>query len=269
MNYIFDVDVAREFGVDEAVVINNFQFWILKNRADGVNSNEGRTWTFNTIKSLAIVFPFWSEKQIRRIIESLVSKGILMTGNFNKAAYDRTIWYAFSDESKWLEPLLNPILPNGQMQSPKRANSIAQMGGPIPDNKTKIINTDKKERKKERKKDCARSVPDFINLDAWNEFEQHRKDIKKPLTDLARRKLFSKLKNLSPGQQAEVMDHSITCGYTGLFVDRVLQKNEVGYAKNVGFSKKESASERNARISRETREQFEKTIADEVAAGIV
>lgn len=264
MNYNFDVDVAKAFGVDEAIVINNFQFWILKNRACNNNLNEGRTWTFNTIKSLSVIFPFWTAKQIRRVIDSLIKHDVLIVGNFNKVAYDRTTWYAFDDESKWLEPLIKTISPNRQMESPKRENGIAQKGEPIPDNKTQIVNTDKKERKK-----ASLSVPDFINHESWVEFEEHRKDMKKPLTDLARKKSFNLLKALSIDQQREVIDYSITGRYQGLFVDRVLQGKGGHHAGNIGFSKQESASERNARISRETTAQFEQTIADGVATGFV
>jgi len=142
VNYQFDVDVAIEQGVDEAIVINNFQFWIIKNKASGKHFYDGSTWTFNSVKSLGAIFPFWSAKQIRRVMNSLLSKGILVAGNFNKKGYDRTIWYSFKEESKWLDASLLKNCPNGQMQLPKRANSFAQMGTPIPDNKTQIVNTD-------------------------------------------------------------------------------------------------------------------------------
>ena len=143
MNYMFDVDIATEHGVDEAIVINNFQFWIFKNKADERNKHDGRTWTFNSVKSFESIFPFWSSKQIRRVVDSLVKKGILITGNFNIKGYDRTTWYAFENEDKWLHPLNSAILPNGQMHFTKRANAFAQTGEPIPDNKTQIVNTDK------------------------------------------------------------------------------------------------------------------------------
>ena len=219
MNYNLDVDVACECGVNEAIIINNFQFWILKNRAGGSNFHEGRTWTFNTVKSLAVVFPFWSTSQIRTVINSLIKREILMVGNFNKVAYDRTVWYAFADEQKWVEPLIKTNCQKSQMDLSKSSNGIVKIDKTIPDTKTQIVNTDKKERKK-----IALSVPDFINRESWVEFEQHRKDMKKPLTELARKKSFNLLKALSIDQQRKVIDYSITGRYQGLFVDRVLQE---------------------------------------------
>ncbi|RLA20987.1 MAG: hypothetical protein DRQ62_09945, partial [Gammaproteobacteria bacterium] len=168
MNYSFSANVAVKYGVDEAIIIANFRFWILKNKACDDNCFDGRTWTYNTIKALHIIFPFWTEKQLRRIIDSLVKKEVLLVGNYNKSAYDRTKWYAFNDEKKWV----NSILPDGQMKKTRQANGFVQKGGPIPDNKP-----DSKPDSKEKEKKEALSVPEFINQKSWNEFEQHRKEI--------------------------------------------------------------------------------------------
>ena len=33
MEYSFNIHIAKKYGVDEAIMIKNFQFWILKNEA--------------------------------------------------------------------------------------------------------------------------------------------------------------------------------------------------------------------------------------------
>jgi hypothetical protein len=143
MEFSFNVEFANRYGIDEAIMIKSFQFWIRLNKANGNNFNDGKYWTYNTNKSLALYFSFWSEKQVRRIIESLVDKGVLIKGNYNKIGYDRTIWYAFVNEDLYLSDNFhlpdngfnqkgNTILPNGQMDIPKRANRFAQKGEPIP-----------------------------------------------------------------------------------------------------------------------------------------
>ena len=78
MNYCFDVDIAKEYGVEEAIVIYNFQFWINKNIANRTNFKNGHYWTYNSIDALNKLFPFWSSGQIRRIIKSLVDKEVLL-----------------------------------------------------------------------------------------------------------------------------------------------------------------------------------------------
>ena len=143
MEFSFNVEFANRYGIDEAIMIKSFQFWIRLNKANGNNFNDGKYWTYNTNKSLALYFSFWSEKQVRRIIESLVDKGILIKGNYNKIGYDRTIWYAFVNEDLYLSDNFhlpdngfdqkgNTILPNGQMDISKRANRFSRKGEPIP-----------------------------------------------------------------------------------------------------------------------------------------
>ena len=105
MEYSFDIKVAEKYGVDEAIMIKNFQFWIMKNKASKKHSYDGRTWTYNSAEEYTIFFPFWSAKQIRRILSSLISQGIIITGNYNKVRYDQTLWYAFDDESEFLSEI--------------------------------------------------------------------------------------------------------------------------------------------------------------------
>ncbi len=64
-------------------------------------------------------------------------------------------------------------------------------------------------------------LPDGINPEAWAEFEQHRKDIKHPLTDLARKKAWLLLQHYSYQQQQETIDQSIISGWRGLFPNKV------------------------------------------------
>lgn len=37
-------------------------------------------------------FPWWSLSTIRRIIASLVDKGLVLKGNFNRMKMDKTLW---------------------------------------------------------------------------------------------------------------------------------------------------------------------------------
>ena len=105
MDFSFNIEFAKRYGVDEAIMIKSFQFWIRLNKANKINYHDKRYWTYNTNKSLTEYYPFWTEKQVRRIIESLVDKEILIKGNYNKIAYDRTIWYAFLNEDLYYSKL--------------------------------------------------------------------------------------------------------------------------------------------------------------------
>jgi len=132
MDYSFNVQIAKEFGVDAAIIIHNLYFWILKNKANNRHCYDDKYWTYNSVKAFSQLFPFWTEKQIRRILDNAEKDGAIECDNFNVAGYDRTKWYT-------LKPAIFNIYLNGQMELTKRANGIDQMGEPIPD-----INTDSK-----------------------------------------------------------------------------------------------------------------------------
>lgn len=167
MEFSFNVEFANRYGIDEAIMIKSFQFWIRLNKANGNNFNDGKYWTYNTNKSLALYFSFWSEKQVRRIIESLVDKGVLIKGNYNKIGYDRTIWYAFVNEDLYLSDNFhlpdngfdqkgNTILPNGQMDISKRANRFSRKVEPIPV-ANQVLNTF-------TNSDNIKNLPDFTDF---------------------------------------------------------------------------------------------------------
>lgn len=116
MTYQFDAEVAKVFGVDEAIMIYNLGYWIRKNEANGKHFHNGRYWTYNSIEAFVKLFPFWTARQIRRILKSLEEKGVIITGNYNTSAYDRTTWYAFSE----------PFLRNCQVDLTKTSNGNDQ-----------------------------------------------------------------------------------------------------------------------------------------------
>lgn len=135
MDYSFNAKVAEKYGVEEAVLLHNLYWWISKNKANNKHIYDGRVWTYNSRKAFAELFPFWTEKQLRRICNSLEKNGAIIVGNYNKSPMDRTMWYALSEdvlalygeEDKTIKNIVdNTICPNGQMQMPKKANANDQ-----------------------------------------------------------------------------------------------------------------------------------------------
>lgn len=128
MTYQFDTDIAALYGVDESIMIANLQFWIRKNEANGKHFHDGRFWTYNSVDAFTKLFPFWTARQIRRILKSLEEKGVIVTGNYNTSAYDRTTWYAFGDS----------FLLKGQKHFTERVNGEAETGKCIINNDADI-----------------------------------------------------------------------------------------------------------------------------------
>lgn len=123
MNHSFDVDNARKYGLHEAILINHFEFWIVKNIGNKRHIYDGKVWTYNSIPAFEAVFPYLSYKQIRRSLEILIQAGVLVRGNYNPITYDRTSWFAFTDEF-----LVENPLPCGADGLPCRADRSARKG---------------------------------------------------------------------------------------------------------------------------------------------
>ena len=97
MEFHFNAELAKQYGVDGAIFLHCMAFWVAKNRANGRHYHEGRYWTYNTLEALSKLFPFWSRRQLERIINGLKEAGALLAGNFSEDRTDRTRWYALAD----------------------------------------------------------------------------------------------------------------------------------------------------------------------------
>lgn len=123
MDHKFNVYIAEKYGMAEAVLLEGISFWCLSNKANGRNIKDGLAYTFNSIKALHDLYPYLSEKKIRNALSRLENEGVIVSGCFNKNAYDRTKWYAVTE--KGFAEMGNSICPKRQMTN-------AQKGEPIP-----------------------------------------------------------------------------------------------------------------------------------------
>jgi hypothetical protein len=111
ISHSFDTGYAIAYGVDEAIMIRNLQFFITANANRGHNFYEGRYWTYDRLEDFPNHFPYWTLKQIRRILASLVEQGIIIKGEFNNHWSNRTQWYAFKDQDKFIKHVKTPKTP--------------------------------------------------------------------------------------------------------------------------------------------------------------
>jgi len=138
MKHFFEVGIAKEYGVNAAVLLENIAYWTAQNEANETNFYDGLYWTFNSRRAFRELFPYMSEKQIYNALQKLIDAGLVVTGNYNRLAYDRTLWYALSQKGK-------SIVHFDTMDCTERDNGNSQKGQPIPDINTNInavINTD-------------------------------------------------------------------------------------------------------------------------------
>lgn len=164
--HFFDISIAEEYGVNCAIIFQNLGFWIDKNEANERHFYDGRYWTYNSVKAFEKLFPYFSPKQISSILKKLEENDLIMSGNYNKSAYDRTKWYAFTDKGNRLYKNENSILPNGKMEELKKENGNAEKGEPIPYINTDIssnVKSDIKENTKRKETIPYQQIVDMYN----------------------------------------------------------------------------------------------------------
>ena len=139
MIHSFDTIVAKKVGINSAVILNNLYFWIEKNKANETNYYDGYYWTYNSKKAFGELFPYFTTRQIDYAIKKLIDDGYVITGNYNKIAYDRTLWYAITEKGYGLltgnasNNSVNPISQNCKMDKTELLNGNHEIVKPIPD----------------------------------------------------------------------------------------------------------------------------------------
>ncbi len=82
--------LAVAIGLNEAIVLQQIHYWLQRS----TNERDGRRWVYNSVKEWQEQFPFFSNATLRRTLESLEKQGLIVTAKHNRAAFDRTKWYA-------------------------------------------------------------------------------------------------------------------------------------------------------------------------------
>jgi len=119
--------LAQILGLREALTTQQIHYWLVlfEKARDQSHYCEGRWWVWNSTEAWTSNFPFWTPAVMRTILSSLrhtyepkgIKRGavvvkdsrlrrgpVLLTGNFNRKGYDRTLWYTIDyDELARLE----------------------------------------------------------------------------------------------------------------------------------------------------------------------
>ena len=239
MYHFFDVELAQKYGCNEAIILTNILYWLQKNYENNKHIYDGRVWTYNSRKAFSGLFPYWSDKQIYRILQSLVEQGAVQTGNYNEDKRDRTLWYSVNDDL-----MGRCILPNGTTHCPKTDSPLSQNGQCIllydTDNKQQIETTNrnilppiiplKGESPQKPKADFKKLADDFvatIEEDDWREliayWLDYKIDIKKPLKCQKSLSMFAnRLKRESGGdieRARAFIDRAVSQGWQDIHPD--------------------------------------------------
>ena len=131
MEHSFDIDIAKEYGIPCAVLLEHLWYWIEKNKANRKNERDGSYWTYNSISAFCELFPYLSKNTIIRALKKLADEGIIKEAVFNDAAFDRTKWYAITEIGYSI--INGGLTQNEQCHLPKMSKSdLPKLGEPIP-----------------------------------------------------------------------------------------------------------------------------------------
>ena len=99
MNHQFNTKIAEKYGIEEAILIEHLYFWIHKNRCLDEMLHNDRTWCYSSAKGFNKYVTYMSTQKIRRVLVGLEKRGFIYIDNFNKTAFNQTLWYAFTDSA--------------------------------------------------------------------------------------------------------------------------------------------------------------------------
>ena len=68
---VVDKELATILGLNEALVLQQLNYWIEINKKNKRNFHEGKYWTYNTINEWQEEFPFWSTSTVKRTFKKL------------------------------------------------------------------------------------------------------------------------------------------------------------------------------------------------------
>lgn len=93
---VVDKDLATILGLNEAIVLQQFHYWLEINRQADKNFIDGCYWTYNTLPEWQEQFPFLSIDTLKRTLMKLRKQNVLRAENYNRHKMDRTLWYTIN-----------------------------------------------------------------------------------------------------------------------------------------------------------------------------
>lgn len=244
--------VAKEFGVNTSIFLQNLAFWTEINLANNKNIRDGYCWTYNTLDAFTNLFPYFTKKMIRVVIDNALKDELIIKANYNLVQYDRTTWYALTPKtysyfnqlvnSKYLNLLgeaFKAICPKGHMDVSKRAYGCVQKGTPIPDTKpdtkpyTLSISLSKEDKQKKQKdilclEDILKNNPYNLTKESLRDWLAVRKIKRLPLTQTAWEKQLNQLKQFEANRcdPSEVFTYGVGKGWASIEIgyDGILER---------------------------------------------
>ena len=224
--------LAAHIGLNEAIILQQVHYWLLKSD----KLEDGRKWTYNSYESWREQFPFWSVATIKRAISSLEKQELLISGNHNKAAFDKTKWYTLNYQK--IQSMTNRLAQIDPTSGSNCTNDEIKLTQPIPKTTTEITTkTSLEEEKNNKKKKIQNDFADIFSsytanadlIDALYSFLEMRNTLKPKPTTKAIQLVLNKLDKITSDDSVkiQILENSIMHGWKGVFPLKAQQGERV------------------------------------------
>ena len=102
MIHSFNVEIAEEYGIPSAILLQQISEIILANEVSGVQKVDGKTWMSQGSCELAKLLPYFTDRTIRRALASMVEAGLLVKNDPDSKSMDRSPRFALTDKAETL-----------------------------------------------------------------------------------------------------------------------------------------------------------------------
>ena len=100
LSHSFNVGLAVSLGgVESALVLQHFYFWMQYNEQNKDMNIEGRVWFYCSRAATRRVFPYISDWSIRSIIDKLIEGGYVIKGDFSEKLTNKSTWYTLTEKA--------------------------------------------------------------------------------------------------------------------------------------------------------------------------
>ena len=248
MEHHFNTEIAKDCGIEEAILLHNFHFWLSKNAANEKHFHDGLYWFYNSKKAFVDLFPYMNETKIFRSIKNLEERGFVVKGNYNTDKWDRTNWYAMTKFGlTYMKTKGYPIsgfgalfqndtidsgkMNDGALQSEQSIliNNTDTNTNNIQEKEDTIISSKKKAQKSDEPIAIAPEMQEVV--DTWMQYKKEKGQSYKPTGFKTFYKNLCELSGNNPQVAMAIIEQSMRNNYAGIFPLRNNNNNNYGRPK--------------------------------------
>lgn len=102
MLHCLNVDIAKRYGVNAAILLDNLHSIIKPETEFRYNCelrfNNNGVWAKISIAKYRKIMPYMTERKIRKAVKLLLENGLILKSKLSMAEFDGTNWYAITDK---------------------------------------------------------------------------------------------------------------------------------------------------------------------------